>query len=120
MPETAVLVGPFRRPAFAEGLAARLSKRSELSVTVAEARDLGRLIAEASGPVVLILDRASAADALGALPADARVSAIVIGDEGREVRVSLRDVSMAKLDAIVALARDAARRVAMLPRRARP
>lgn len=112
MTRATILVGDFARPAFAEGLARRLDTQLGLTVARVAAGEMPRRIAEAAGPVVLILDREVSAAALQAVPEGAPVSVLLIGAGGREVEVRLRDVAATQLDEIVRIAVGAARRTA--------
>ncbi|EEE35855.1 AAA ATPase [Rhodobacteraceae bacterium KLH11] len=98
---TRILIGPFRRRAFAEGLRAILDDDTNLSVAaLADAVDVDRHLA-ADRPTVLILEDLADKQHVHPLPRSPNVAVILVSNEGADVQIALNQLDSARLrDAI--------------------
>lgn len=115
MEKIEVIIGTFHRPAFAAGLAARITELGAFSASEVQTEDIPTRIRQAEGPIVLILDAGFDEIDVRSLADYASLTLLRIGDEGRNVELQLRDVDAPRLGAVILAAlRGTLRRVAAL------
>lgn len=112
MRDVTVIIGDFRRPAFAEGLVARLSEQKGFSVRAVSSDKVARVLSEVSGPKVVIVDAADNRVSLDEIADDDALATIRIVDEGARADVQLYHLETAQIVRIVEIAFGSDSRVA--------
>ncbi len=104
MLQTNVFIGPFRRRAFAEVLAASLNTDTSISAVLVENEaDIAPLL-DSETPVVILLERHDGDDWRQYLPSSELVSVILIAEEGRgDAQISLKNVGIRRLRTAIRL-----------------
>ena len=103
MTETDVIIGPFRREMFAEGLAAMLAGESDLSVTRIAADSDAAAFMNNKHPSIVILEDRPNERRQAYLPVSDAVAVILIAQEGRDVQIALRQIDRSRLRAAIGL-----------------
>jgi AAA+ superfamily predicted ATPase len=103
MPQLRVIIGPFDRQVFAEGLASLLQEEPDLEVSLVEdERDAVGLM-DSPSPVIVILQIHEGADHSAFLPRSDAVAVILISAEGRDMQIALKQVDRSRLRAAIRL-----------------
>ncbi|MBF9031848.1 AAA family ATPase [Rhodobacterales bacterium HKCCE3408] len=108
MTATRILIGPFERRVFAEGLKTLLEDETGYTVaTLPEGADLARHLS-AETPTVLILEARPGLDPAALQPTSPAVAVILVSSEGADVQIALRQLDPARLRSAIALAEQSA------------
>jgi len=103
MSQLRVVIGPFNRRVFAEGLASVLQVEPDLEVDLVEdERKLASLM-ESSVPTIIILERRKELDQSTFFPRSESVGVILISAEGSDMQIALRQVDRNRLRAAIRL-----------------
>ncbi|MGI9395777.1 MAG: hypothetical protein ACR2OY_14115, partial [Boseongicola sp.] len=90
MQKAQVIIGPFQRPAFREGLMRRISKNEIFSVSQGSREDVLMHLEESFTPLVYIADAHFGDSSMSDIQDDQSLTVVWIEDEGRDVAVSLK------------------------------
>ncbi|MEP3866590.1 MAG: AAA family ATPase, partial [Paracoccaceae bacterium] len=101
--QTEVVIGPFRRQMFAEGLAIMLRSEANLNLTrIATEAEVTRFLNN-SHPTIVILEARAREAARAPLPESDAVAVILIAQEGRDVQIALRQFDRNRLSAAIGM-----------------
>lgn len=104
MPKTRIVIGPFRRRAFAEALA--LSLESDPWISISRIDDEGEVASLLNDPepVVIVLEQQGDDGWRRFLPVSESVSVILIAEEGQgDVQVALRNIGLQRMRTAIGL-----------------
>ncbi|APX11992.1 hypothetical protein BWR18_10110 [Tateyamaria omphalii] len=107
-----VIIGDFRRRAFAEGLVARLSEQKGFAVRAVDSDKVAQTLAEVSGPKVVIVDAADNRVYFDQCTDKDALATIRIVDEGARADVQLLHLETAQIIRIAEIAFGTESRVA--------
>ena len=98
-----VVIGPFRRQMFAEGLAVMLRSEANLNLTrIATEAEAARFL-NSGHPTIVILEARAEEAARAPLPESDAVAVILIAQEGRDVQIALRQFDRNRLRAAIGM-----------------
>ncbi|MBU2360848.1 MAG: hypothetical protein KKB02_18260, partial [Alphaproteobacteria bacterium] len=101
--QTEVVIGPFRRQMFAEGLAVMLRSEANLNLTrIATEAEAARFL-NSGHPTIVILESLTGEAAHAPLPKSNSVAVILIAQEGRDVQIALRQFDRNRLRAAIGM-----------------
>ncbi|WP_373486770.1 hypothetical protein, partial [Blastomonas sp.] len=98
-----VVIGPFRRQMFAEGLAVMLRSEVNLNLTQIATEAEARHFLNCDHPTVVILEARAGEAARALLPESDTVAVILIAQEGRDVQIALRQFDRDRLRAAIGM-----------------
>lgn len=99
-----VIVGPFQRPVFRQGLMKKVAELEFLAVRSGDESDVQAHLDESELPLVYIADSHFGVPEIAEIQEGNSLTLCLIEDEGREVGVSLKDVDMRRLAGLIAAA----------------
>jgi hypothetical protein len=104
MPKTRIVIGPFRRRAFAEALASSLDRDPWITVRNLDSEDDVSRLLDSSEPLVILLEQRGNDGWRRFLPKSENVSVILIEEEGQgDIQVSLRNVETSRLRSAIGI-----------------